>query len=93
MNEKQLETMFINAVKKAGGKAYKFVTPTTAGMPDRLVVFPGGKVGFIELKAPGKKARPLQVHQLETLNGYGLYARVLDQPYDIQEVIRGIQTS
>ena len=93
MNEKQLETQFTQAVSKAGGKAYKFVSPTTAGMPDRLVIFPGGKVGFIELKAPGKKPRPLQIHQLETLNGYGLYARVLDSPHDIQEVIHGIQTS
>lgn len=93
MNEKQLETMFINAVKKAGGKAYKFVSPTTAGMPDRLVIFPGGKNGFIELKAPGQKPRPLQQHRLAELNGYGLYARVLDDPHDIQEVIHGIQTS
>lgn len=93
MNEKQLEKLFTTAVKKAGGKAYKFVSPTMAGMPDRLVVFPGGKVGFIELKAPGQKARPLQVHQLEALKGFGLYARVLDNPHDIQEVIHGIQTS
>ncbi|MGP5206444.1 VRR-NUC domain-containing protein [Corynebacterium casei] len=93
MNEKQLETMFINAVKKAGGKAYKFVSPTTAGMPDRLVIFPGGKVGFIELKAPGQKVRPLQKHRLEELTGFGLYARALDSPHDIQEVIHGIQTA
>ena len=93
MNEKQLEKQFTQAVSKAGGKAYKFVSPTTAGMPDRLVIFPGGKVGFIELKAPGQKARPLQVHRLEELNGYGMYARVLDSPHDIQEVIHGIQTA
>lgn len=93
MNEKQLEKQFTTAVRKAGGKAYKFVSPTMAGMPDRLVIFPGGKVGFIELKAPGQKARPLQKHRLEELTGFGLYARVLDSPHDIQEVIHGIQTS
>lgn len=93
MNEKLLEKQFTTAVRKAGGRAYKFVSPTMAGMPDRLVIFPGGRVGFIELKAPGQKARPLQKHRLEELTGFGLYARVLDSPHDIQEVIHGIQTA
>ena len=60
MLEKDIETKLRNKVKALGGRAYKFVSPGNSGVPDRLVVLPGGKIGFAELKRPGKMPRKLQ---------------------------------
>lgn len=61
MREYVVENEFVKAVKKAGGVAYKLNSLTTNGLPDRMVLFFPGKVCFVELKAPGKQMRPLQV--------------------------------
>ena len=57
--EKQIEDHLRNKVKKLGGRAYKFVSPGNSGIPDRLVILPGGKVGFAELKRPGRKNKKI----------------------------------
>lgn len=91
MSEKELEKMFKDEVKKAGGCAYKFVSPGMSGVPDRLVVLPGNAVGFVELKAPGKKSRPEQCYQQRKLENLGCYVAVLDNPSLIRQVIEEIQ--
>lgn len=53
--QKKHRTEVKNGDKKMGGWAVKFSSPGLDGMPDRLVLFPGGKLGFVELKAPGKR--------------------------------------
>lgn len=90
MREKDLEMKFREAVKRAGGKAYKFVSPGNAGVPDRLVVLSDGKTGFVELKQEGKKPTPLQKAQLRRLLDAGCYATVLDRPEDICPTIDAI---
>lgn len=55
MLEEELERKLVNEVKQLDGRAYKFVSPGNAGVPDRLVILPGGKVGFAEIKRPGRK--------------------------------------
>lgn len=67
MTEKQIESYLRDEVKKIGGKAYKFVSPGNAGVPDRLIVFPGGRIIFVELKAPGKVSTPLQTRKQNEL--------------------------
>ena len=54
MREKIIEQHLVMAVKNSGGIAPKLVSPGFDGMPDRLVLLPGGKIGFVEVKAPGK---------------------------------------
>lgn len=54
MRESVVEKKFAAEVKKRGGLAVKFVSPGFNGVPDRLVLFPGGRLAFVELKAPGK---------------------------------------
>ena len=63
MLEKEIEQKLVRAVKAAGGICPKFVSPGMDGMPDRLILMPGGHMAFAELKAPGKKPRPLQLHR------------------------------
>ena len=78
MNEKQIENKLTMAVKKAGGLAPKLVCPGFAGMPDRLILLPDGHVGFAELKAPGKKPRPLQLARHRLLRELGFKVYVID---------------
>ena len=59
MLEKDIESKLKNKVKKLGGRAYKFVSPGNSGIPDRLIILPGGKVGFAELKRPGRKDKKI----------------------------------
>ena len=58
MKDKILEKKFVKAVKEAGGIASKFISPGFDGLPDHIVVLPGGGMGFVEVKAPGKVPRP-----------------------------------
>jgi len=91
MSEKEIEKMLVAAVRKAGGYAYKLVSPGTTGVPDRLIVLPEGKIGFVEVKAPGKKPRPEQSYQIRRLEELGCYVTVLDNPDSIATVIQEIQ--
>jgi hypothetical protein len=63
MTEKELELMLVKEVKRRGGRAYKFISPGINGVPDRLVLLPYGRAGFVEVKAPGKKMRPRSISE------------------------------
>jgi hypothetical protein len=60
MLERDVEAYFRKAVEKAGGVAFKFVSPSHRGVSDRIVCFPGGSTWFVELKRPGGRLMPLQ---------------------------------
>jgi hypothetical protein len=87
MREKEIEIYLRDQVKKAGGKAYKFESPGNDGVPDRLVIFPGNRIYFVELKAPGRKPRPLQVKQMNTLSGFDCNVRMIDSKKGVDEFI------
>ena len=91
MREKSIEQKLVKAVKAADGICPKLVCPGFDGMPDRIVLLPHGKLGFVEVKAPGQKPRPLQTarHLLLTRLGFKVY--VLDSPEQIGGFIDGIQ--
>ena len=93
MKEKSLERMLVRAVNQAGGLALKFVSPGMAGVPDRLVLLPGGKMVFIEMKAPGKEPRPLQRLRHEQLRGLGFRVYVVDGKEKIGEMLNEICSS
>ena len=71
MKESELEARFVRGVKALGGVAYKFVSPGNVGVPDRLVVLPGGIVAFVELKAEGGRLSPIQDRQISRLRELG----------------------
>ena len=60
------------------------------GMPDRLVLMPGGRMGFVELKAPGKKPRLLQELRMRQLRRMGFLVAVVDNVAQIDYVLRRI---
>ena len=88
MREKALERLLIAAVKQAGGMALKFVSPGMAGVPDRLVLLPEGKLCFVEMKAPGEKPRQLQRLRHEQLRNLGFRVVVVDSVEGIREVMK-----
>lgn len=87
MREKETEQKLVKAVKTSGGIAPKLISPGFDGMPDRMILLPGGSMAFAELKAPGKKPRPLQLarHRLLRKLGYRVY--VIDDPKQIGGMI------
>ena len=78
VQEKYIEQKLVKAVKDMGGIAPKFVSPGLDGMPDRLVLLPMGRIAFVELKAPGKKMRPLQVKRKRQLEALGFLVYCID---------------
>lgn len=88
MLERDLERILVERVKAAGGLAIKWVAPATAGVPDRIVFLPGGRIRFVELKAPGKKATVLQQRIHRMLIGLGADVRVVDSTAGVDEVVR-----
>lgn len=93
MREKGIEQKLVAEAKTAGGIAAKFVSPGLDGMPDRLVLLPGGKIGFVEVKAPGKVPRPLQVARHRLLKRLGFQVFALDDPAQIGGILDAIRTT
>lgn len=90
MREKTIEQKLVSAVRSKGGIAPKFVSPGFDGIPDRLVLLPDGKCGFVEVKAPGRKPRPLQVARIRLLRRLGFSVFVLDGESQIPQIISEI---
>ncbi len=92
MREREIEQKFTRAVKQRGGLALKFMSPGFDGMPDRLALLPDGKMGFVEVKAPGKTPRPLQLQRHRLLRELGFRVYVLDDQRQIGGIIDDIQS-
>lgn len=78
MEEKSVERYFKKQVENRGGLCLKFISPSMTGVPDRIVLLPGGRVFFAELKAKGKKPRPLQTAVHSTIERLGFKVFVVD---------------
>ena len=71
MREREIEQILVREVKGLGGRAYKWVSPGNDGVPDRIVIFPGRKPIFVELKSETGRLSSLQIVQLERLQELG----------------------
>jgi len=92
MKEKIIEKKLAKAVKEAGGIAPKLFCPGFDGMPDRVVLLPGGRMGFAEVKAPGKVPRPLQEARHRMLRRLGFQVYILDDEQQIGGLLDEIRT-
>ena len=91
LRERDIEKKLVKAVKAEGGMCPKLVSPGTDGMPDRMVLLPEAHIGFVEVKAPGKEPRPLQVKRHEQLRELGFQVSVLDDPEQIPGILKEVQ--
>lgn len=93
MNEKYIESELTKAVKQNGGVYWKFTSPGTAGVPDRIVLMPKGHIAFVEVKAPGEKPRKLQLSRHKLLRRLGFQVYVLDALEDIEKIIKEVMSN
>lgn len=65
----------------------KFESPGMSGVPDRIILLPGGHTVFVELKQPGKHERVRQEYVQQKIRdaGFAVYSGV-DSPEKIQQV-------
>lgn len=91
MLERAIEQYLVKQAKAAGGRAYKFVSPGNSGVPDRIVLLPGGRIAFAELKAPGKKPTPLQMNQQRFIQNQGMPIVVIDSREQVDDLINRMQ--
>ena len=90
MYERTIEQKLAARTRAMGGIAPKFTSPGFGGMPDRLVLLPHGRMGFVELKAPGKKPRALQEVRHRLLRRLGFKVYVIDRIEQIDSVLEEI---
>ena len=88
MLEKELERKLVKRMEQAGCMALKFTSPGHAGVPDRLLLLPGGFVVFVELKREGAKPRPLQEFMLNKLKKMGFRCLVISTEAEIELIVR-----
>ena len=82
MLECEVENTLVKRVKQLGGTCEKFTSPGRRSVPDRLVTLPGGKIIFVELKAPGKKPTEKQLRDHQRRRALGCDVRVIDNKDD-----------
>lgn len=79
--ERDIERKLRLLVAKHGGHCLKWVCPGWSGVPDRIILLPGGRIYFVELKRPkGGKYSALQDKWRDWLLKLGFtYWRIKDQ--------------
>ncbi len=87
MRERETEKKLVREVKKRGGICPKWVSPGWAGVPDRMVLLPKGRMGFVEVKALGKEPRALQMARHRLLKKLGYKVFVLDNAEQIKGIL------
>ena len=90
IREREIELKLRKATADRGGLCLKFTPQSWAGAPDRLVLLPGGRMGFVEVKAPGQKPRAIQERRHEQLRELGFQVSVLDDPEQIPEILKEV---
>lgn len=91
MNEKLLERKLSAAVRKMGGKALKFSSFYETGYPDRLILMPGGKAYWAEIKTTGKKPTPKQLIRQSELRSLGFISEVIDSEESLGSFLSAIK--
>lgn len=89
--EKQVEDKLVKSVKRKKGIAVKFSSPWMTGMPDRIVLLPGGRIFFVELKNENGKLSPRQKVVHGILASLGFKVEVISSLAEVQQFINKIE--
>ncbi|QIU87384.1 VRR-NUC domain-containing protein [Trueperella pyogenes] len=92
MKEQKLERRLVDAITAQGGLCWKFTSPGTAGVPDRICVL-DGHIVFVELKAPGRTPRPIQIRRIRQLQNHKIPVLVIDNQDGIKEVLHALHAA
>ena len=88
VSEKAIERYLVDEVKKLGGVCLKYSNQNMAGYPDRLILLPGARTIWVELKSKGKHTTPLQHVRIRTLQNLGYSVFVCDNKESVDNVIK-----
>lgn len=90
--EKDIELYFTTVIKQMGGRCLKWVCPGHRGVPDRIVLLPGGRIWFVEFKTETGRPTALQKHWQRVLSRMGFNVCILSGRQEVEvfiEMVRG----
>lgn len=90
MKESAIEARLVKAIRHCGGLCYKFVSPNNPGVPDRLILLPGGRVVFAELKTEVGRLAAIQKWQIGEMLLRGADVRVLKGREQVDQFVREV---
>lgn len=90
-SEKRVEALLVSGVKQMGGVAYKFVSPGNSGVPDRIILMPGGKIYFVELKREDGQLTNLQKRQINRIRKMDCRVDVLRGMVEVSNFLLRLQ--
>ena len=90
MREKEIESALVKRVKENKGLCLKFTSPSMTGIPDRIILLPKSRMGFVETKRPGGEPRPIQKKRIKQFKDLGFKVYVLDNKEAINKILDGI---
>lgn len=90
-SEKTIERKLREACTAQGGMCIKLLTDQYIGLPDRMCLFPNGKIVFAETKSTGKKPRKIQLVVHEKLRSLGFDVRVIDRLEQIKSLLDDVE--
>lgn len=90
MNEKLLEKKLREGVKARHGLAVKFFAPTFTGLPDRILLLPGGRIRFAEVKTTGEEPSDRQLVVHAQLRALGFTVDVIDDQTTLDNLLNAI---
>ena len=86
-SEKTIERLLVDTVHKHKGWAIKMICTVISGLPDRLVLLPGGVIFFAELKSTGEKPSPIQLIVHERLRQLGFKVYIIDSTEGVRTIL------
>lgn len=89
-SEKVVEHKLVELVKMSGGMCIKLLCDQLIGLPDRMCLFPGHKIVFVELKTTGQKPKRIQMYMHNKLRALGFRVEVIDTIKDVEQFINNI---
>lgn len=89
--EKEIEHALVEGVRALSGLCLKWVCPGWAGVPDRIVLLPGGQIRFVELKRPGGGVMERQLWWQRRLRGLGFDCRLLKKRADVEALLADLK--